>query len=357
MRHEATRFGRKIWRGVYRRFALGHSRGPLFSHPNRVEGAEHATIDPTARIFVRAVSAEATGRIALGKGCYLGRHVELAAPEFGVLSIDEDTSIQDFCIIHGHVRIGAHCLFAMNIMVGSTIHRFRDHPTWLIRDQDRDVLHTVGSSSDNWSRPITIEDDCWLGWNVAVMPGVYVGRGAVIGANCVLTKDVGPYEIHGGVPNTLIGRRFEFRPPRSIDAYDDDALPYFYRGFDLRQNSLSLSRKHGLVEARSSACILLADSARGALQLSGVRTNDRRHFGLRIRINGLDHGIHSIDHDQFSLKVPIQNKPSDDCSTHVPRVLKDFTYVELDEVGVDEVAPAVVPQVGCYGISSASLLS
>jgi len=55
--------------------------------------------------------------------------------------------------------------------------------------------------------PIVVEDDVWLGVNVTVLPGVCIQRGAVIGANAVVTKSVAPFEIWGGVPARQIGSR------------------------------------------------------------------------------------------------------------------------------------------------------
>jgi virginiamycin A acetyltransferase len=52
-----------------------------------------------------------------------------------------------------------------------------------------------------------IENDVWIGYNVTIMPGVHVENGAVIGTNALITKDVGPYEIWGGNPATLIRKR------------------------------------------------------------------------------------------------------------------------------------------------------
>ncbi|MBW6442120.1 chloramphenicol acetyltransferase, partial [Patescibacteria group bacterium] len=53
-----------------------------------------------------------------------------------------------------------------------------------------------------------IEDGVWIGANVMILPGVHVGQGAVIGANAVVSKDVKPYEIVGGVPAKHIKYRF-----------------------------------------------------------------------------------------------------------------------------------------------------
>ena len=52
--------------------------------------------------------------------------------------------------------------------------------------------------------PITIEDNVWIGANAVILPGVRIGQGAVIGAGAVVTKDVHPATIVGGVPAKLI---------------------------------------------------------------------------------------------------------------------------------------------------------
>jgi len=52
--------------------------------------------------------------------------------------------------------------------------------------------------------PITLEDDVWLGGSVVICPGVTVGRGAVVGAGSVLTKDVPPGVVVGGNPARVV---------------------------------------------------------------------------------------------------------------------------------------------------------
>ena len=51
---------------------------------------------------------------------------------------------------------------------------------------------------------IVVEDDAWIGANVTILPGVRVGRGAIIGAGAVVTQNVPPFTIVGGVPATVI---------------------------------------------------------------------------------------------------------------------------------------------------------
>jgi acetyltransferase-like isoleucine patch superfamily enzyme len=61
---------------------------------------------------------------------------------------------------------------------------------------------------------VVLEDDVWLGAGVVVTPGVTIARGAVVGANAVVTKDVPEYEIWAGVPARRIGERTESCLPR-----------------------------------------------------------------------------------------------------------------------------------------------
>lgn len=55
--------------------------------------------------------------------------------------------------------------------------------------------------------PVEIGDDCWIGGRVTIQPGVHVGNGAVIAAGAVVTKDVPPYAVVGGVPAKIIYNR------------------------------------------------------------------------------------------------------------------------------------------------------
>ena len=56
---------------------------------------------------------------------------------------------------------------------------------------------------------VTIGNDVWIGANVTIVNGVTIGDGAVIGANSIVTKDIPPYSIYGGVPAKCIRMRFE----------------------------------------------------------------------------------------------------------------------------------------------------
>jgi acetyltransferase-like isoleucine patch superfamily enzyme len=55
---------------------------------------------------------------------------------------------------------------------------------------------------------IVIGNDVWIGYEAVIMPGVHIGDGAIIGTRAVVTKDVPPYAIVGGVPTQIIKNRF-----------------------------------------------------------------------------------------------------------------------------------------------------
>lgn len=61
--------------------------------------------------------------------------------------------------------------------------------------------------SPHRAEAVMIEDDVWIGYGSTLLSGVTVGRGAVVAAGAVVTKDVAPYSIVGGNPAKLLGQR------------------------------------------------------------------------------------------------------------------------------------------------------
>lgn len=90
--------------------------------------------------------------------------------------------------------VGDNCLIGAFSYLLTNNHRF-DVRTVPIRDQ--------GYTSE----PLVLSEDVWVGAHCVIMPGLEIGRGAVIGAGSVLTKNVGEYEIWAGAPAKKIGNR------------------------------------------------------------------------------------------------------------------------------------------------------
>ena len=65
---------------------------------------------------------------------------------------------------------------------------------------------------------IHIEDDVWIGHAVTIIRGVTIGEGSIVGANSLVTKDIHPYSIYGGIPAKLIRKRFSSEEERKEHA-------------------------------------------------------------------------------------------------------------------------------------------
>ena len=207
------------------------------------------TIAVGANIIVRPEST-----LKLATKCAIGRYVELGPDR--QIEIGSETSIQDRSIILGDVKFGRYCTLAPNVYISSGRHWFDLHPHELIKDQDRLVLKDAALSKHH-SRPVTVEDDCWLGIKTVVMPGVTIGKGAVVGANSVVTGDIEPYTVVAGVPAKLLRRRLDFMPPRAIDFGNPMDRPYFYGGFDVSQQALGAGAAAGGMAAAGEFVIAL----------------------------------------------------------------------------------------------------
>ena len=94
--------------------------------------------------------------------------------------------------IAAHVSIGENVMMGPDCMIFTSNHR--------TEERDKPMCQQGFTEP----RPVTIEDDVWIGARVIILPGVHVGTGSVIGAGAVVTHDVAPYSIVGGNPAKLI---------------------------------------------------------------------------------------------------------------------------------------------------------
>lgn len=110
------------------------------------------------------------------------------------ISIGSDTGIGEFVHIWGggEVQIGNRVLIASHVSITSVTHNYNSNDM-----RFSPVIY----------KPITIKDDVWIGTHAAIMPGVNIGVGAVIGAGAIVTKDVPDKAIVTGVPAKIIKYR------------------------------------------------------------------------------------------------------------------------------------------------------
>ncbi len=209
--------------------------------------------------------------ISIGNYAGVGRNCELHVWNNNHIVIKDYSTLNDGCKLLGNVTIEKYCLLSANIFASSGNHYAFVNPTLLVKDQDNIVLNTEKGRSDH-SKPIRIEEDCWIGYGVFIQRGVSIGRGAVVGANSVVLNDVEPYAVYGGVPAKEIKKRFIFQPSPFISHANDEHLPYFYRGFEHKAEILKSSRNQNCIfTGREAIAVLSPCNSFHSILLSGIK--------------------------------------------------------------------------------------
>lgn len=110
------------------------------------------------------------------------------------LKIGQNVRINENVFIQS-ATIGNNVMIAPNVAILSSTHSYERLDIPMV-DQD-----------DIFGLPPVIEDDVWIGRNVVIKHGVTIGKGAIVGACSLVTKDVPSYAIVGGVPAKVIKYR------------------------------------------------------------------------------------------------------------------------------------------------------
>ena len=107
---------------------------------------------------------------------------------------------------NSRLRIGSFVSIAQNVTFLLDVeHNINTVSTYPFRTK----ILMPGTNEATSKGDIVVEDDAWIGYGSTIMSGVHIGQGAVVAAGAVVTKDVPPYSIVGGVPARLIRPRFE----------------------------------------------------------------------------------------------------------------------------------------------------
>ncbi len=147
------------------------------------------------------------------KSVKLGRYAEI-----GERVILRDVTVGDFSYFERngegiYAQIGKFCSIAANVRINALEHPMERLTTHKISYRPNEYFRYLGVDADFRSRrqqnKVIIGNDVWIGHGAVITPGVNIGHGAVIGANAVVTKDVAPYSIVGGVPAQIIRKRFD----------------------------------------------------------------------------------------------------------------------------------------------------
>ena len=107
--------------------------------------------------------------------------------------------------IDHHLQIGSHCLFGPNVILWDTDnHPLSASERWQQAEEIADHF-PLSKSYDANGGNIIIEENVWIGMEALVLGGVTIGKGAIIAARSVVTKNVAPYTIVAGIPAKKIG--------------------------------------------------------------------------------------------------------------------------------------------------------
>jgi len=148
-------------------------------------------------IFEKGVMAFHPENIILGENIYIGHQTILKAYYKGLMIIGDGTWIGQQCFFHsaGNISIGKNVGIGPGVKIITSYHSEEG--------KDKPILH-----SELIFKEVVIEDDVDLGVGSIILPGVTIGKGAIVGAGAVVTVNIPPFHVVAGVPaKTLYVRK------------------------------------------------------------------------------------------------------------------------------------------------------
>ena len=165
-------------------------------------------IFPNARIIRFPIDIRGKKFIQVSKGFTTGVGCRIEAypkTDKKVLLFGENFQMNDYVHITAmeSVKIGDNVLLASKIYISDCLHGSYSG------DENDSHPDSIPHDRPLSSKPVVIEDNVWLGEFVSVLPGVTIGKGSIVGANSVVSKNLPPYVIAVGTPAKPI-KKFNF---------------------------------------------------------------------------------------------------------------------------------------------------
>lgn len=112
-----------------------------------------------------------------------------------------------FIKIGNNSDLGINSVIQRHVTIGNDVMMGRDVIIMTNSHETSNVLIPIRLQGAKDVRPVIIGNDIWIGSRVIILPGVNIGDGSIIGAGAVVTRDIEPYSVVGGVPAKLIQKR------------------------------------------------------------------------------------------------------------------------------------------------------
>jgi len=163
--------------------------------------------------WVRSVYLRRVLGVSLGRDTHVSMRVFVTG-----YPVRANVKIGDNCVVNREVYLDGR----VGVVIGNNVNvSFQACILSLHHDHNQPSFPAVGNV-------VTIRDHAWIGARAIILPGVTVGEGAVVAAGAVVNRDVGEYEVVGGVPARKIGERnrdirylTRFSPYFDTDVFDE----------------------------------------------------------------------------------------------------------------------------------------
>ena len=119
------------------------------------------------------------------------------------VSIGYRTTLGRNNLLSGNIKIGKYCQLGSDVALHASNHPISYMSTYINKNIFNGELKSLKTE-----HKITIGNDVWIGHGVIIVGNVTVGNGAILAAGAVITKDVSPYTIVGGIPSKELKKRF-----------------------------------------------------------------------------------------------------------------------------------------------------
>ena len=138
------------------------------------------------RALVKNLFSHTGAKVNIERGANFGTGADISIGDYSGIGVNAS--------VRGPLIIGNNVMMGPDVVIITSSHNF---------DRTDIPMRFQGSNK----KPVSIGNDVWIGQRVVILQGVNIGDGAIIAAGAVVTKDVPPYTIVGGIPAKIIKSR------------------------------------------------------------------------------------------------------------------------------------------------------